>query len=168
MKNMLRGALLLVILSGTAFAEERLWIDGRGLDLKAQTRACYLGFLRLYDVDYFSAVQGAGSCVRLSYLREFGADTLAEATTKVFRERHGDAAAELHRPQLDRVADAYRTVAPGDRYTYCVDAQGKGSLLRDSRVVAEFSSVEFANRFLQIWVSGESPDQEPAWAFSTC
>lgn len=160
--------LLGAILSGAVAAGERLWIDGRGLDLTAQTRACYLGFLKLYDVDYFHAGAGEGSCIRVSYLRDIAADTLAEATAEVFAERHGEAVADRHRAEIDQVAGAYRAVAPGDQYLYCTDPERGGRLLRDSQVVAELPSVEFARRFLQIWVREESPDRQPTWAFGTC
>ena len=167
-KNPLLGLLFGMALTAATPAAERLTIAGNQLDLKAQTRACYLGFLKLYDVDYFRGAAGDASCIRLSYLREFGAATLGEATRTVFEQRHGEAAAERYRSELGRVADAYRAVVPGDQYLYCIDEVGTGTLLRDGATAAQLSAPEFARRFLQIWVQAEGDAHEPVWAFRRC
>lgn len=148
-----------------------LAIDDDVLDLRAQTRACYLGFIKLYDVEYFRApaAQGTpGRCVRVSYLREFSAEDLAEATDEVFRERHGDSVAERFDLELKRVGQVYRPVDSGDRYTYCVVPENAGVLLRDGRAVLRVESGDFAERFMQIWVSAEDDGARPLWAFGQC
>lgn len=141
------------------------------LTLKAQARACYLGFIELYEVEYLrghAAGQGGTRCVRVSYLRQFSATELDEATIKVFRDRHGDAAVQRYRPELERVGLAYEPVAPGDSYTYCVTSDSGGTLLRDEREVLRLASADFAERFLQLWVAAEDAGQHPRWAFSRC
>jgi len=168
MRRLMPGLLFGIMLSGGAAAAERLWFDGRELDLAAQARACYLGFLKLYEVDYFRGEEGGGRCIRLSYLREFDADVLGEATRKVFGERHGEDAAIRYRTELERVARAYRAVVPGDQYLYCVGTRGEGRLLRDDEVVVSLSSGDFADRFLQIWVQAEPADRSPQWGFRAC
>ena len=90
MKRHLFYLLIGLVWAGGASAAERLWFDGQALELKAQARACYLGFLELYDVDYFRAPTRDTNCIRLSYLREFDAETLGEATLEVFKDRHGE------------------------------------------------------------------------------
>ncbi len=167
MKHVFRCVLFGVLLSGGATAAERLWIDGRQLDLKAQTRACYLGFIDLYDVDYFRGPAHA-SCVRLSYLRGFAAETLGDATRKVFVDRHGATVSDRYDRELAAVAAAYRSVEPGDRYLYCLDADGAGALMRDDMPALQLPSGDFARRFLQIWVRGEDGAGKPQWAFSDC
>jgi hypothetical protein len=168
MKGPVCGVLLGFLLSGGASAAERLWFDGQQLELKAQARACYLGFIELYDVDYFRAPARDTSCIRLSYLREFDAETLGEATREVFKDRHGAGLVNRYRVELEQVAAAYRPVAPGDRYLYCLEADGSGILQRDGAPTLQLPSVDFARRFLQIWVQGEESPDDPEWGFSSC
>ena len=149
---------------------DELALGSQRVQLKAQARACYLGFIKLYDIDYFAdPADGAGArCVRVSYLRGFSADELGEATFKVFRERHGDALTQRYRAQLTEVESAYRSVQSGDRYTYCVNDSDSGILMRDGSSVISFSSDDFAERFLQIWVKRERQGGEPEWGFGSC
>lgn len=167
MKHLLCHFLLGLLLSGGVSATERLRFEGRQLELKAQARACYLGFIELYDVDYYRGPTRA-SCIRLSYLREFDAKTLGVATRKVFEERHGASVGSRYHAELEQVAAAYRSVGPGDRYLYCLEADGTGTLLRDDMPALQLPSTDFARRFLQIWVRGEGGPEDPQWAFGTC
>ena len=167
MTRSLCALILGLLLSGGVHAAERLWFDGRQLELKAQARACYLGFIELYDVDYFRG-PASTSCIRLSYLREFDAQTLGEATLEVFKDRHGVDLVSRYRAQLDQVAAAYRPVEPGDRYLYCLEADGTGTLQRDEVPTLRLASADFARRFLQIWVRAEDRSGEPQWGFGSC
>lgn len=162
-----RHWLLLAALAPAAVAEQ-LQIGGRDLALSAQARACYLGFIRLYDAAYFRATDPDQRCVRLSYLRGFSAEDLEQATREVFAERHGEAASRDHAALLDEVGRAYRAVAQGDRYTYCVMPDGAGVLLREDDEVVRTGSSDFARRFMQIWVHGEDAAARPQWAFGRC
>jgi len=168
MTRSLVALMLGLSLSGGVFAAERLWFDDRELELKAQARACYLGFIKLYDVDFFRNQAESTSCVRLSYLRDFDAETLGEATQEVFEDRHGAGVVSRYRPELDQVASAYRSVEPGDRYLYCLESDGTGSLMRDNAPTLRLKSGDFARRFLQIWVKGEDDLGNPQWAFGSC
>ncbi|MBT8430262.1 MAG: hypothetical protein KJN79_10160 [Gammaproteobacteria bacterium] len=168
MKKIFASILLGLVLAGPLSAGEAIEVDGQRLELKAQARACYLGFIELYDVDYFRGAAGPASCVRLSYLRDIEAATLEEATRKVFEERHGGGFVSRYRAELERVGKAYRSVAPGDQYLYCVAADGTGSLLRDNAAVVQLASSDFARRFLQIWVQDEDPADTPQWGFGQC
>lgn len=150
---------------------DRLVLNERMLELRAQARACYLGFIRLYDVDYFREPNGgddATRCVRVSYLRDFSAEALDEATLKVFAERHGDAVLERYRRELEQVGLVYEPVQAGDRYTFCSAPGDTGLLLRNGREVIRFVTDGFAARFLEIWVRAEDASQTPQWAFSRC
>jgi hypothetical protein len=167
MKHLLGHLLLGLLLSGGVSATERLWFEGRELERKAQARACYLGFIELYDVDYYRGPTRS-SCIRLSYLREFDAKTLGEATRKVFEERHGALVGNRYQAELEQVAAAYRSVAPGDQYLYCLESNGTGTLMRDDMPALQLTSSDFARRFLQIWVRGEDRPGDPRWAFGTC
>lgn len=153
-----------------ASSADKLSIEGRELELKAQARACYLGFIKLYDADYFrgSAEDGPTRCVRVSYLRDFSASELDEATRRIYKDLHGDAVADRHQAWLERIGLAYRAVRPGDRYLYCVDPAGLGALIRDGAPVVSISAGDFAQRFLQIWVRSEDAAQVPAWSFKRC
>ncbi|MCG6965335.1 MAG: hypothetical protein LJE59_02360 [Chromatiaceae bacterium] len=113
-------------MSGGVCAAERGWFDDRELELKAQARACYLGFIKLYDVDFFRNRAEGMSCIRLSYLRDIDAETLGEATQEVFEVRDGAGALSRYRPELEQVASAYRSVEPGDRYLYCLGSELPG------------------------------------------
>lgn len=138
------------------------------LELRAQARACYLGFIKLYDVDYL-VNEGDARCVRVSYLRGFSADQLGKATSKVFAQRHGDDIAERYLDLLGDINAAYEPVNDGDTYTYCVNqAAGGGVLLRDGQPVTRVASDDFAERFMQIWVQGETSDGKPDWNFRSC
>jgi hypothetical protein len=137
------------------------------LELRDQARACYLGFIKIYDVDYL-ADDASTRCVRVSYLRGFSADELGEATTKVFAKRHGNAEAARFIDLLDGVNQSYKAVQDGDTYTYCVADTAGGVLIRDGEPVKRISSDEFARRFLQIWVNGERADGMPEWSFNNC
>jgi hypothetical protein len=155
-------------LTGGVSAAERLWFDDRQLELKAQARACYLGFIKLYDADFFRNQAASTSCVRLSYLRDFDAESLGEATEKVFEDRHGSDVVSRYRSELDQVASAYRSVEPGDRYLYCLGSDGAGNLMRDDAPTLRLPSTDFARRFLQIWVKGEDDLGNPQWGFGSC
>ena len=168
MKRHLWYLLIGLVWAGGASAAERLWFDGQALELKAQARACYLGFLELYDVDYFRAPTRDTNCIRLSYLREFDAETLGEATLEVFKDRHGEGLVSRYRAELEQVAAAYRSVEPGDHYLYCLEADGSGTLQRDEAPTLRLASADFARRFLQIWVQGEDGAGDPRWAFRSC
>lgn len=165
---MMRSLLsLCLLLSGPGFAAAALDFDDSLLELKAQARACYMGFIELYDADYY-ARPGVGRCIRLSYLRDFSGEALDEATVKVFKQRHGEAMVARYREDLARIGAAYRPVVPGDRYTYCVGNDSGGVLLRDGEAVARIDSNELAERFLQIWVRSDAPDSLPEWGFGQC
>lgn len=167
--------LALVCVAGAATAATRdvgegLQIDQHWLALKAQARACYLGFIELYDAAYFRGDSPAPAtrCVQVDYRRGFSAAALERATNEVFRERHGAETAARHAPYLAQVGEVYRAVEAGDRYTYCVDDDGDGVLWRDGRAVVRFDSNEFSERFMQIWVAGETGEAQPRWAFPAC
>lgn len=165
------GLLLGLILANGAGARDSLALGDSLLELKAQARACYLGLFKLYDAEYFRAPgadAGAARCVRVSYLRDFSAAALDQATREIFTELHGAQVVDLHRQTLDELALAYRAVRPGDRYTYCVAADNRGVLLRDGRSVIAFDSTDFAARFLQIWVRAEPGAGDPEWGFKPC
>ena len=153
--------------SSGIWAAERLWFDGRQLELAAQARACYMGFIELYEVDYFRGPARA-SCIRLSYLREIDAETLAEATRKVFTDRHGAMVSDRYDAELAQIAAAYRPVKPGDQYLYCLENDGTGTLLRDDTSALRLPSADFSRRYLQIWVRGEEESGDPQWAFRRC
>lgn len=145
-----------------------LLIDDAELELRAQARACYLGFIQLYDVDYYVGESG-DRCVRVAYLRGFSEEQLGEATTKVFAKRHGETVAAQYDDLLDQINAAYEPVNDGDVYTYCVNrTQGAGLLLRDGQPVKRVPVDDFAERFLQIWVGGETADGKPDWNFGSC
>ena len=160
--------LLALLVAFGASANEQLSINGQQLELKAQARACYLGFIELYDVDYFRETAGEASCVRLSYLRGFDAETLGETPREVFVARHGGDAGSRYRTELELVAGAYRSVGRGDQYLYCVDADGVGTLLRDDAAALRLPSADFARRFLQIWVQAADNPRQPQWGFGSC
>jgi hypothetical protein len=165
----MRLAILLTCLAWLPLVDaSTLVIDQSKLELRAQARACYLGFIKLYDVDYL-VDQEDGRCVRVSYLRGFSADQLGEATTKVFAQRHGDEVAARYLDLLSGVNAVYAPVDDGDTYTYCVTkSTGGGLLLRDGQAVKRIPSDDFAERFMQIWVGGETPEGKPAWNFRSC
>ena len=167
MKRSICCVLLGLLLSGGGSATERLWFEGRELELQAQARACYLGFIKLYEVDYFRDPAHA-SCIRLSYLREIDAKTLAEATRKVFTDRHGASVSDRYDAELAQVAAAYRSVEPGDQYMYCLDTDGTGTLVRNNTSILQLPSADFARRYLQIWVREEEGPGDPRWAFRRC
>ncbi len=84
MKKTFAAIALGLSLAGPLSAGEAIEVDGQRLELKAQARACYLGFVELYDVDYFRGTAGPASCVRLSYLRDIEAATLERGDAKGF------------------------------------------------------------------------------------
>ena len=137
------------------------------MELRAQARACYLGFIKLYDAEYL-VDDGDSRCVRVSYLRKFSADELGEATTKVFAKRHGSEIAAEYVDLLNGVNKSYADVDSGDSYTYCVANAVGGVLIRDNETVKRIESDDFARRFLQIWVLGEGNDGQPEWNFRRC
>lgn len=163
----LHGFLLGLLVASSGAVAEGMLIDGRAFALKAQARACYLGFIELYDVDYLRSETQPASCIRLSYLRDFDAAALGEATRKVFEDRHGEPAMRRYRVELEEVARAYRSVVPGDQYLYCVDAAG-GTLLRDGSPAVRLPDSGFARRFMQIWVKAGRVGREPEWGFGRC
>jgi len=168
MTRSLSALILGLLFSGGVCAAERLWFEDRQLELKAQARACYLGFIKIYDADFFRNRADGTACVRLSYLRGFDADSLGEATQQVFEDRHGTGVVRRYGPELEQVASAYRSVKPGDQYLYCLGSDGTGSLMRNDTSTLRLPSADFARRFLQIWVTGEDGKGNPRWGFDTC
>ena len=165
---MKRWVLLLALLSSTAIADTRQFLLGEtALDLRAEARACYLGFIKLYEVDYYAGPD-ASRCVQLSYLRGFSEEALDEATRKVFEQRHGPDVRARYSADLARIGGAYRAVEPGDRYAYCVAPEAGGLLLREGVAVARLEEPGLAERFLQIWVTSDQPDEGPTWGFGEC
>lgn len=160
--SLVPGALAGLLAASSAHAA----VDDSALQVRGQARACYLGFIHLYDAEYLSDAQGA-RCVRVAYLREFSAEDLDRATRRVFRIRHGDAVTERFGDWLEQVGEAYRPVEVGDRYTYCVSGD-HGTLLRDGQTAVQISDGEFARRFMQIWVHREQLGARPDWAFTQC
>ena len=160
--------LLLALLSSAAIADTRQFLLGdTTLDLRAEARACYLGFIKLYEIDYYVGPEDA-RCVQLAYLRGFSDEALDEATRKVFEQRHGRAVSERYTADLARIGGAYRAVEPGDSYAYCVAPEAGGLLLRDGVTVARLEEPGLAERFLQIWVTSDEPDRAPTWGFGEC
>lgn len=159
--------LLLAAMTSTVALGSTLSLGNKELELRAQARACYLGFIKIYDVDYF-ADDTAARCVRVSYLRGFSADELGEATVKVFAKRHGEDTARRYEDLLSELNAAYEPVDNGDTYTYCVAPNTGGLLMRDGNTVKQIHSEDFAERFLRIWIKGEQTRGEPEWAFGTC
>ena len=96
------------------------------------------------------------------------AQTLGEAKSEVFEDRHGPRLVSRYRAELEQVAAAYRSVVPGDQYLYCLEADGGGALQRDDVPTLRLSSADFARRFLQIWVQGEDGVGDPRWGFRSC
>lgn len=171
MSNLLRALLLTIPAMVSSATADEFTLDGERLELRAQARVCYLGIVKLYDIDYMRQpghADTAARCVRLSYLRDISAPTLAKATRQTFEELHGSDAAAQYQAWLRRIGLAYEPVRPGDRYTYCVDPNASGVLLRDDQEVVRITSADFAERFLQIWVAAEDHDQQPTWRFDPC
>ncbi|MGV6858446.1 MAG: chalcone isomerase family protein, partial [bacterium] len=158
----------MLALTSTAVLAERITVDRVSLEPVAETRACYLKFIKLYDAEYLRGVDNPARCVRLSYLRGFSRAELAEATSKLFEKLQGEQIAERYREQLDSVASAYADVSPGDQYLYCLKTSSMGSLYRDNAEVLRLGNEEFADRFLQLWVAQEAEGNRPVWAFAQC
>ena len=96
------------------------------------------------------------------------AQTLGEAKSEVFEDRHGPRLVSRYRAELERGAAAYRSVAPGDQYLYCPEAAGGGTLPPDDVPTLRLSPAGFARCFLQIWVQGEESPVDPEWGFNSC
>ncbi len=160
-------SLMLLTLCAPLAAQDRPVPGDTRLELRAEARACYLGFIELYDVDYLVG-PSATRCIRLSYLKAFSGDALDKATRKVFAQRHGSEMTARYRAELARLGAAYTDVAPGDRYSFCVDETAGGLLLRDGVPVHRTEELDFAARLLQIWVKGGRPEGTPEWAFGQC
>jgi len=134
--------------------------------LVAEARACYWGFVKMYNAAYFRDEQ-ANECVQLDYLREFSKDELAEATNEVFTNVHGDALYSQYQSRLDQLNDAYAAIREGDQYSFCVSEEG-GRLIRENTLVIQFDDPEFSRLVFKLWVSGYSADNKVEWNFSTC
>ena len=134
--------------------------------LVAEARACYWGFIKLYNAAYFRDEQG-GECVQLDYLREFSNDELAEATNEVFINAHGDALYSQHQSRLDQLNAAYAAIREGDQYSFCV-SEKDGRLIRKNMLVIKFDDPEFSRLVIKLWVSDYAADNKVEWNFSTC
>ena len=131
-----------------------------------QARACYWGFIKLYNAAYFRDAEG-GECVRLDYLRDFSKQELAQATNEVFINAHGDALYNQHQSRLDQLNDAYAAIREDDQYSFCLSKKG-GRLIRESTLVIEFDDLDFSRLVFKLWVSNYSADKKVEWNFSTC
>jgi hypothetical protein len=134
--------------------------------LVAEARACYWGFIKLYNAAYFRDEQGV-ECVQLDYLREFSNDELAEATNEVFINAHGETLYSQYQSRLDQLNDAYAAIREGDQYSFCVSEES-GRLIRENTLVIQFDDPEFSRLVFKLWVSDYSADKNVEWNFSTC
>ena len=75
-------------------------------------------------------LRGLGFKVFLDKREYVAGENLNEATLKVFEKRHGREAVDRYRAELRQLEAAYRPVAPGDRYTYCVVPEHAGVLIK--------------------------------------
>ena len=157
---------LLAMFSGSAVAGE-LNYDGSQLQLKDEARACWLKFIKLYDISYYADPASQARCVQVSYLRDFSTQQLDEATRKVFRQANGEELSSRYSTQLEQIGSAYDAVKPGDSYQYCIGNDRQGELSRDGSPVIELTDQELAGRFLKIWIS-DIQQGKVDWNFSSC
>lgn len=156
-----------LFLSPAVLHAGQLSYAGETLDLLDSKRACYLRFIDLFEADYFRSADGSARCLQLRYLRKFDAEALHDATVGALRRLQGDQVVWTFSEQLFRLGSSYQPVAPGDRYSLCIDSQGRGELLRDGRTAVRFDERRFAEAMLGIWVEGESQGL-PVWRLPGC
>lgn len=140
---------------------------GQALQLKDSARACYMVFVKLYDIEYYASSDDNSRCVNVSYLREFSDEQLDEATRKIFAKTNGDDAAERYSKLLQEIGNAYQPVTDGDSYQYCVINNQQGVLTREGEELVSLADGEFARQFLRIWIKDDKPDG-PEWNFRSC
>ncbi|MGV6827699.1 MAG: chalcone isomerase family protein [bacterium] len=150
---------LVLILSGLA------WLPASA-NQSYTARACYWGFIQLYDADYSQDTDG-GACIKLTYLRDFSAEQLAEATIEIFEKVHGLEETQMYRRYLDRTANDYQEVEAGDQYRYCTVDKTGGFLQLNNGPKRRYLDVQYADRLMKIWVL-ETRQGQPIWNFKRC
>lgn len=141
--------------------------SGEALHLKESARACYMVFVKLYDIEYYKSPDDSSRCVKLRYLRDFSNEQLDEATRKIFANTNGYEAAQRYNALLEKVGNAYQAVTDGESYQYCVIDNQQGVLAREGEELISIPDSEFANQFLRIWIKNEKPDGLE-WNFRSC
>lgn len=157
---------LSLIFSTQIFAKSTVNFEGKLLKYQAKARACYMGFIQVYNARYYADRNGSHQCVNLSYLRKISAEQLGEATEKIFIKRHGKAANKRYAKQLGRVKGSFAKVSKGSRYQYCVSPKG-GVLSGNKRKSLVIRNKPFADKLFQIWVNGTT-GRKPLWNSSDC
>ena len=157
---------LLLVFSAQLLAKSTVNFEGKQLKYQAKARACYMGFIKVYNARYYADRSGSHQCIKLSYLRKISAEQLGEATEKIFKKRHGNAAKKRYVKQLGRVKGSYAKVSKGSRYQYCVSPKG-GVLSGNKRKSLVIRNKPFADKLFQVWVKGTT-GRKPLWNFSDC
>lgn len=170
-RSCIAAALLLISGFATAQGLKTFTFAGQDLVLREQARVCYLGIMPVYDAYYYDTgrdnTTADPACVRLVYSRELKADVLEKGTRRLFALRHGEAATADSALHLDKVAEAYRDVTPGDEYAFCKGSQVPGTLMYNGLEVLPLHDATFAARYMRLWIIGAGTD-EPRWTVDVC
>jgi hypothetical protein len=170
MKVSLRSACLFVLFflfTLSPLQAAQMNYQGQSLQLKDTARACYMRFIKLYDIEYYASSSSNSRCIKLNYLREFTGEQLNEATQQIFADINGEQAAQRYQATLDQIGQRYQPVKDGDSYQYCVTENKRGVLSKEGEELISLVDEEFVNQFLRIWVKREARDSLE-WNFKSC
>lgn len=137
------------------------------MSLVGSGEARYLGFIKVYDAGLY--VQNAGEtdrilspdvskCLKLTYDVALKPKDFVKGATLVLNRQQSSEQLDLIWPQVEKLHDAYVSVAKGDSYLLCYDAATSStSLSLNGKELARVESRQFSEAYFGIWLAPEQP-----------
>lgn len=129
--------------------------------------ARYLGFIKVYDAELY--VQNTGEtdrilspdvskCLKLTYDVALKPKDFVKGATLVLNRQQSVEKLDLIRPQVEKLHEAYVSVAKGDSYLLCYDAPTtRTSLSLNGKELESVESRQFSEAYFGIWLAPEQP-----------
>ncbi|NBN63304.1 hypothetical protein GWI72_01530 [Microvirga tunisiensis] len=131
-------------------------------ELVGKGRLTFLGF-RIFDAELY-APSGRYSASRpfalkLTYLRRFSGDAIAERSVDEIRRQGFSDEAKLQAwyAEMQRI---FPNVASGDSITGVRDTSGKTVFYKNGRKIGTIADQEFTRRFFAIWLGNNTQDPD--------
>ncbi|MBF7731319.1 chalcone isomerase family protein [Pseudomonas sp. N040] len=176
---MQRLILLLCLYAGTALASDSerlqqagfaptLESSGSRLHLKNQAVLEYL-WLDVYAAAFYSearltprqALQAqASQRLELYYFQSIRRDDVLEAAWTTLQRQHSPATLDALRPELERLHESFRDIAPGDRYALIYSKPHGLQLERNGQVVFSSPDSRLAQAYFGIWLAPQGLSDE--------
>ncbi len=127
-------------------------------ELVGKGRMTYLGF-KVFDAELYApnGVYSASSpfALKLTYLRNFKGQDIAESSVKEIRRQGGASAGQLASWEKQMLA-IFPNVSPGQSITGVRTAKGSTAFFLDGRKIGTISDAAFTKKFFSIWLGNKT------------